>query len=204
MLVIALFGAPNKKTFGMMPLVVKDNEKIIVRGYSQYPNGLEISDEILQTHLKSGDAIDIAYMGINLPPDISLPAAGWLGEEFKNSTYELSVPNHTAKSVRFLIPFQGSFWIDSIKNIYNCLDQWIKMAAVCAIVNNDAEVANLMKWTLPYASETEAAIWYTRKTKKEKKRYISCALATNPKSSRKKLLIKWNKIIENILKNNAK
>lgn len=203
MLIIALFDAPNKKTFGLMPIVVKDNKKIIVRGYSQYPSGLKISDEILQTHLKSGNAIDIAYMGINLPLDISLPVAGWLGEEFKNSTYELSVPNHTAKSVRFLIPFKGSFWIDSVKNIYNCLDKWIKMAAVCAIKNKDAKVADLMGWTLPLASETEAAIWYTRKTKAEKKRHISLILAARRKTSHKKLVAEFNKTVEDILKNNV-
>lgn len=160
MKILALLDKPSAESFGMVAFVGSHAAGPTVYGVKDFPRGTPItyplSDLIAAGHaLEVTPTVEVPVFNIPQPM-----AAGWLGTEFEKKRLLLGAPNTHAPEERFPIGDQGSFWIASTAEVYDCLADWTRKTASQAIRQRDHHLAQLLMWALPSALETNATLWY--------------------------------------------
>lgn len=167
---IALLDRPHEKSFGMVPLLVRDEESglHIAFGFSDEPRPLRLPGGSTLQEFLAGHGRDVTACGIVLSRPPFCKIGGWIGTAFLDECRRLSVPEpatpahltaHTdEKDTR--AP-GGIFWIAGTAEVYDSLDSWLRTAAIHACQNRCPATAALLRWCLPDRLETHAATWFT-------------------------------------------
>ena len=156
--VVALLEKPSTESFGMVGILVADNDHYVALGLTRSPNLVTKKE-----YNKLGG--HIMPVEVRLPDSFTNPTALWLGSEFYRKAKVLN--SSTLPDVdRWHRPIDsevGWFSFQEPAKAYQQLEDWVREAAPKGMQN--AEIAKMMRWTLPSHPITQAALYFTAEDK---------------------------------------
>jgi hypothetical protein len=173
--ILALLDKPSPKSFGMVPVIVRCGicDLYALDGRVQL---LSVDRVRIDELCASGHAYDVSALGASIEGAPRPLVAGWLGAEFLENARRLGAPEPPVTDARFVFEPHGSFWVDAPQDVFGCLKRWTLAAARRVFIERNAALADLMAWALPDEQETIAAIWWTRGSDEDRKRYLRLAM----------------------------
>ena len=165
--VVALLDRPRSESFGMVPVVVERERKLYVNGLASESawRSRDINEKYVQ--LRDGGQLYEVNDYLCVSPDLINPAALWVGHQFRGRAEELQAPALPLLDGNWLRHSQGYYTLQEPAQAYQTLENWVNAAGVSVLTRDDNsgyDIATLMKWTLPSADETLAALYYTAPT----------------------------------------
>lgn len=166
MLIVGIADRPSSKSFGIVPFIVRtDDERLLVAGHSQ----AEIDEGYLRWLYQNPiGAYDVSSVGARLDVFERGLVAGWIGNVFLDVCRSLFAPLPEIPVSCHAVPDLGCFWVGPVDEVRACRQRWTRASARLVVQTGSKELADLMKWADRRAPETEAAIWFTCPTEKQR------------------------------------
>jgi len=160
-----LLDRPSAQSLGMLGLIVeRENRGLYVEGMvDTHPRPVEEGE--FAELISAGDAQKVD--GPHVDDSGREYAALWVGNEFAEKATGLKVPLPPLPITPATIGDDGTYWIGPTRHVWRVIDSWLILAFRRSIIEQNAELATLMAWTLPEREETKAALWYTMKEKRQ-------------------------------------
>jgi hypothetical protein len=154
---------------GAIPLVSgRTSSTLAVYGLADSPEQ-PIANDDLQDLIASHQAIALRPpVSVELTPAVSNPVAMWVGREFEDKASELGVPAPPMPSDQIVSARDGRAALANSSEVYARLEAWVERAFRTVVEDSSEPLAKLMSQVLPDHEFTQAALWCSARSKKQR------------------------------------
>jgi hypothetical protein len=171
---VALLDRPSSESMGALPIVsVSGGSGLAVHGLATSAKQ-QIADDDLRELLASHQAIGFhPPVPVDFGSEVSNAVAMWIGREFEAKAINLGVPAPPLPSEQVVRVPDGQAAVANSAEVYARLEAWLERAFRAVVgVNSNQALARLMAQVLPDHEFTQAALWHSAVSERERSQEI--------------------------------